>query len=321
VISKLIHQIQHFFEISRKEARGTLLLMVCSFMLIWTPYVFRQWLLPYFPTSQSNLDTTRFNAIVADLERNIVAEKTTLAEARKKKSEPIAVPTRLFTFNPNTASVHDLEALGIPAYVAKRIEKYRIKGGQFRKKEELLRIYDFPATVYKQLEPYIVLPALETKYPKTISKQPPILVETKAYHPKTNLAITPFDINQADTNQLMQLKGIGSKLSARIIKFRDALGGFHTPKQYSEIFGLDSTALQSLHTYAQIGSPVKKISINHASVQEFTTHSYFRNKKQIEIIINYRNQHGMFKSAEELKLIKILDAATIEKMLPYLDFK
>jgi competence protein ComEA len=248
VISKIIHQIQHFFEISRKEARGTLLLMVLSFLMIWTPFIFRRWILPHFPLPKSPVDTTRFNTIVADLERTILEDKTTLAEARNKKDGLPPPPTQLFNFNPNSATLQELEALGIPAYMAKRIEKYRTKGGQFRKKEDLMRIYDFPASVYKKLEPYIVLSALETKLSKSQTTPAESLVTKKVYTPKAATAMIPFDINQADTSQLIQLKGIGTKLSARIIKFRDGLGGFHTSKQYSEIYGLDSIALQSLHT-------------------------------------------------------------------------
>lgn len=267
------------------------------------------------------MDTIRFNAVVADIERDILEKKTAFPERTRLKDNPSASPSRRFPFNPNSASGAELEELGIPPYIVKRIENYRIKGGQFRKKEDLLRIYDFPTAVYKQLEPYIVLPTLDTKSSKPFSTNLEAVAEKKVYPSKAPLTISPFDINQADTSQLIKLKGIGTKLSARIIKFRDGLGGFHTKKQYTEIYGLDSVALQSLNTYAHINSPVKRIAINQASVQELTAHSYFRNKKQAEIIVNYRNQHGAFQSAEDLNLIKILDPATIEKMIPYLDFK
>ena len=37
-------------------------------------------------------------------------------------------------------------------------------------------------------------------------------------------------------------------------------------------------------------------------------------------IISYRDQHGKFKSAADLKNIKLLDEVTLQKITPYLKF-
>jgi len=116
------------------------------------------------------------------------------------------------------------------------------------------------------------------------------------------------------------LKGIGSKLSLRILKFREGLGGFHSTSQYSEIYGLDSLALSELNKYARVNSPVRKINVNTSTIEELISHSYLRNKKLATVIINYRTQHGNYNSIEDLKKVKVLDAGTIEKLAPYLTF-
>lgn len=321
MIQRVISQLQDFFGISRKEARGTFVLMVLLIFLIWTPFVFRRWVLPHFPlaTQDQSADSQKLDRIVNELNRSD-PDKTVEEKHHPPNSNKSPVrPVKPVQFDPNIASVDVLTEMGIPSFLAKRIDNYRSKGGKFRKKVDLLNIYDFPAELYKTLEPYIVLPDRE---PKTIAdavaiKPTPYLKEPNRF---TKPAIAPFDINTADTIQLVQLKGIGTKLSLRIIKFRDALGGFHEAGQFGEIYGLDSTALSELNKYAKVQSPVKKLNINSATSTELTAHPYLRNKKWVAVIINYRTQHGPYTSAEDLKKIKALDTLTIEKLKPYLEY-
>ncbi|TDE18477.1 ComEA family DNA-binding protein [Dyadobacter psychrotolerans] len=325
MLKRIIDQIQHFFNISRKEARGTLVLMVLIVILIWTPFVFRRWILPLFPVPSEPANIQKLDSIVAELNNSAESKGTENSYPRKEYSKAPKQPVRLFTFNPNEASIEQLTELGIPPFLAKRMDKYRNKGGQFRKKEDLLHIYDFPSDLYKTLEPYISLPATTKTYTKTELKpsypeKPATNIYVREKKVYTKPAIASFDINTTDTTQLVKLKGIGSKLSVRILKFRDALGGFYSTAQFSEIFGLDSLALSELNRYAKVETPVKKININTATAEELSSHSYLRNKKLASVIVNYRIQHGSFKSAEDLKKVKVLDENTIEKLRPYLDF-
>jgi competence protein ComEA len=326
MIRKVISQLQDFFGISRKEARGTLVLIILMSFLIWTPFVFRRWILPHFPlpTTTHPSSTQKLDSIVAELNKEASEKPDFNREEKKEYAHKTEKTVRLFQFDPNTASVEDLTTLGIPEFLAKRIDKFRSKGGKFRKKEDLLNIYDFPASTYKTLEPYITLST--SKIPAH-SEKPGFTPDKKfagAPLTKNNTYTRPvmiaFDINTADTTQLVKLKGIGSKLSVRILKFRDGLGGFHSTSQYAEIFGLDSTAVAELNTYARITTAVKKININTATVEELSSHSYLRNKKLANVIVNYRNQHGPYSSIEDLKKVKVLDGMTIEKLAPYLAY-
>ena len=54
------------------------------------------------------------------------------------------------------------------------------------------------------------------------------------------------DLNTADAQMLQSVSGIGSKLSARIVKYRTYLGGFSEMNQCYEVFGLDSLVVQKL---------------------------------------------------------------------------
>lgn len=323
---RIIDQLEDYFGISRKQARAGFVLILLSFVLIWTPFVFRRWILPHFPVSSEPIDTQKLDSIVSQLEIDAAAGEVERENSYPKKeyNKTPDRPVRLSSFDPNTASIEQLQELGIPKFIAKRIDKYRSKGGKFRKKEDLLHIYDFPSDVYKNLESYIniKLPAVETKssatkYADKSYKNNPSPKEAKVF---TKAIIAPFDINTTDTTQLIRLKGIGSKLSVRILKFRDGLGGFHSTSQFSEIFGLDSLALSELTKYAKVQSRVKKINLNTATAEELGQHSYLRNKKTNAVIINYRIHHGPYQSIDDLKKVRVLDEKLIEMIEPYLEF-
>lgn len=326
MLRKILFRIQDFFGISPKESRGALVLIVLSFGLILAPTVFKWWVLPLFQD-----DTVPFTIEQLDSTAALIPERGSSYNADRNFSEnevpytrddeKSATSARLFTFDPNTASPAQLQELGVPRFLAQRIQKYREKGGKFRRKEDLKKIYDFPPALYSRLEGYIEFPGNIPKSTESAADfaegTPPPPRETKIF---TRPVPAAFDINTADTAQLATLRGIGSKLSARIVKFRDALGGFYSADQYSEIYGLDSLALSELRRYGRVQSAPRKIAINTATVQELNQHPYFRNRKLNEVIIRYREQHGAFSSAEAMKEIRILDEATLRKMVPYLTF-
>ena len=328
MIQRILDQLEDFFGISRKQARGAALLIFFSFLIIWFPFLYRRLILPLFPVEKETFDSQKLDSIAKSIDEQPALSSNRYDNREFSRTETgTAAKVRLIDFDPNTADISQLTELGIPPFLAKRIDKYRSKGGKFRKKEDLLHIYDFPADLYKKLEPHINLPAdsapnsagkMEEKRENVASQRTaPFKSERPAYIKPT---IIPFDINMADTTDLIKLKGIGSKLSQRIIKFRDGLGGFHATNQYEEIFGLDSLTLSQLNQYARILSPVQKIKINEVSPEQLATHSYMRNRKLATVIVNYRAQHGPSHSADDLKKIRIMDEKTLERIKPYLSF-
>jgi DNA uptake protein ComE-like DNA-binding protein len=309
---KLIERLQDFFGISRKEARGALIMIILCLVIVWTPFLFRRWILPMIPQPGEPIDIKRLDSVAIVLEN------------AKSNDKPILkIPTRLVDFDPNNASVEQLAELGIPAFIAKRIGKFRDKGGVFRKKEDLLKIYDFPPALYQKLEKHIVLQgrpnAIDVKSVAESDFKPAYKYQGQAQRRQAPV-IQVFDINTCDTTQLVKLRGIGSKLSIRILKFRDGLGGFHSTEQYQEVFGLDSLALSELHRYARVIAPVRKININQATAAELGTHSYLKNRKLVAVLVNYRDQHGPFQNPEDLRKTKVIDEVTLKKITPYLAF-
>ena len=333
--------VRDYFGFSHKESRGFVVLIFLTLLCLLIPFLYR-FLADRNPIDTSVADQRKLDSLVA-LMRTEEAKQPQFADRadrEKTTAERFSEP-KLFNFDPNTVSVAGWQQLGLPRWMAERIEKYRSKGGQFRKKEDLLRIYDFPPDLYDQLEPYISLKGGEKggvgrrggegsrdfggyeRKPFANSSDRPAYPERPAYAERSAYparpVIQPFDINTADTSQLIALKGIGATLAGRIVKYRDGLGGFIAPEQFRDVYGLDSLALTELQKYGQIRSAPRKISVNTASAEELDRHP-FLSRRQAQIIVSYREQHGAYTSAESLRPIRILDAKTIEKIAPYLEF-
>lgn len=224
-----------------------------------------------------------------------------------------------FEFDPNTASKEQLLQLGFPGWLARQLINYRSKGGNFRKSEDLLKLYNFPDTLYEQVAPYVRISQQKKKGREVIERDaksvPKVVVENK---PKT---LPAFDINTADTAVLQTIKGIGSVLSNRIITYRDKLGGFIDPIQLYEVYHLDSTTINTLlgKAYITEGYTPARVSINVMGEKELAAHPYIT-WKQAKLIVAYRNQHGDFTNRESLLNVYSINEEWLQKIEPYLTF-
>jgi competence ComEA-like helix-hairpin-helix protein len=128
-----------------------------------------------------------------------------------------------------------------------------------------------------------------------------------------------FDINTASAVQLSNIKGIGPVLSARILKFRNNLGGFISQEQYEEVYGLRPEVITRLkqHTYICVGFQPIKLNINKADFQTLVAHPYIT-YQQARSIVRYRSQHGPFTTIEALGTLELMGEATLIKLKSYL---
>jgi len=62
---------------------------------------------------------------------------------------------------------------------------------------------------------------------------------------------------------------------------------------------------------------VKKLNVNTASKDDLKIHPYIK-WNLANAIVEYRNQHGNYKSLEELKNIGVMDDPTFNKLTHYL---
>lgn len=219
----------------------------------------------------------------------------------------------LFYFDPNTIDAAGWKKLGLRDKTIGTILNYRSKGGKFKKPEDIRKVWGLFPDEAERLIPYIKIENSEENI--FVKDEPAEFYERKKYESiRTYKAI---NINHADTSEWIALPGIGSKLSQRIISFRDKLGGFYSVQQVGETFGLADSVFQKIKPFLQVSGEVKKININKASIEALKTHPYIRYAIG-NAIIQYRKQHGDYKSIGDMKKIMIVDDTLFNKLSPYL---
>ena len=141
--------------------------------------------------------------------------------------------------------------------------------------------------------------------------------ETKEYV----RARTMLDLNLADSAALEHLPGIGEKLSSRIIKYRDRLGGFIRIDQLQEIYGLTDSNYIKCKDFVLVkeGFIPEKIHVNRADYSMLRKHPYINNLFA-KSLLAYVKAHGTIASSDELFTIGSIEKETAKKVLPYLDF-
>ena len=222
----------------------------------------------------------------------------------------------LFYFDPNTLPVDGWKKLGVREKTANTIQNYISKGGRFYKPEDISKIWGLHEDEVKRLLPYV---RIEAK-PASVYNKFPDRDKAKTYE-KPTYTITPCDVNNSDTAAFIALPGIGSKLAARIVAFRERLGGFYKTDQLAETYGLPDSTFLKIKSRLVIGnSSVKKLNINTATVDELKTHPYLR-YNIANAIVQYRQQHGSFSSVFDIKRIMMINDDIYNKVAPYLTVK
>ncbi|MBR1706667.1 MAG: helix-hairpin-helix domain-containing protein [Bacteroidales bacterium] len=159
----------------------------------------------------------------------------------REKAAPRSIES--FRFDPNTVSVEDLRRLGFSEGQAASIDRYRQKGGRFRRKEDFAKSYVVADSVYARLEPYIQIPKI--------------------------------DINRADSAAFTALPGIGPYFAGKMVSYRTALGGYSTPEQLMDLYRFDREKYDGLRDLVTC-SPPAPYPLWTLSEAELRQHPYIR---------------------------------------------
>ena len=317
--------VSDYFSFTRKERVGVMFMLLLIVVAIFLPFFFSR----SGADTRTTVDTSWLAAIEkletkplhnARQERNDENPAYYQYDRRQANGGKRASAGALFYFDPNTISAGDWEKLGVNTKTAQTIKNYLSKGGRFKKPEDLGKIYSLRREDFERLAPFVRIQQKndpyktgDTGYRKTY---------TPAYSkPATTLMSQSIDINTADTTTLIRLPGIGSKLAARIIHFRNKLGGFYKVEQVRETFGLPDSTFQKIRTYLKLENVMlNKININTTSVDQLKLHPYFKYELANAIIL-YRDEHGPFIEPGDLKKIMIMTDEIFEKISPYIVVK
>lgn len=170
-------------------------------------------------------------------ERDYSDSRTVIADrlARKK--------VETFEFDPNTVALEDLCRLGFSERQAQVILNYRDKGGRFRTPADFQKMYVVDSAAFARLEPYIRIPKL--------------------------------DLNSADSEALLALRGIGPYYASKILSYRRRLGGsFTSLDQLLEIDGFDRGRLDGFRDDVELRRAPSGFDIWTATQAQLEAHPY-----------------------------------------------
>lgn len=253
-----------------------------------------------------SLDSADYHRLLPYLRFESPGEK----QVEKQTGKP---PAELFSFDPNSATDSDLQRLGLSPRTIKSILNYRAKGGQFRKKEDLEKIYTLDPEDYARISPFATFPEILAGAEKSYAGNHAGTRSEKL------IAHGSVDINRASLEAWMTLPGIGEIRARQLVNYREKLGGFRSMEQIREMTGLPDSVFQGIRPFLGLSAPeIKKINLNTASVADLDAHPYI-SKRQAELIVAYREHHGAFASPEDIARMRAFsDQAWLAKVKPYL---
>lgn len=285
-----------YFIFSRRERRG---LLILSFLLLIQCIVL--WYLHHWPVAPGSLNQNALSETVS-YDSTIISSE--LETAKGLSVTGTAKPDRLFPFNPNSAGKAEWMELGLSERQAMTIVKYVSRGGRFRVRKDVKKMYVLSEPEYSRLEPYILLP-------DSIIHKP---VFEKSGHPRTWI-----DLAFADTLELDRLPGIGYGFANRIIRYRERLGGFVSIQQVREVWGMTDSLFERFQPFVFLSdsTPFQKTDINASTFGVLSKHPYI-GYRLARILVNYREQHGAFKDVDAIRNVPLVTDEIFRKLAPYI---
>jgi competence protein ComEA len=137
--------------------------------------------------------------------------------------------------------------------------------------------------------------------------------------PRNVVALRKISFSEADSIELQIVPGIGQTLAGRVVKFRESLGGLYAKDQLLDVYGMKEETVEKIFEYFEFRPGIhSKLAINELDVNSLAKHPYI-NYGAAKVIVAYRDQHGPYRSAEELLKIKIFTQEWLDRLKPYLD--
>ncbi len=291
--------VKDYFSFNRGEKRGTLVFLIIIVVLIIANFS-----VDFFKSAQQ----TDFS----EFENEIIAFEKELS-VRKSNAEKGIISIKPFAFNPNTISNKEWAALGFKDWQIKTIGNYKAKGGSWRSKADVSKIYGLTKPHFEQLKPFILLPENIDKYDSPDKKIETESVEYFNFNPNT--------ISQTQWKQL----GFKDWQIKVIFNYKNKGGSWETKSDVKKIYGLDESNYNKLEPFILLPDSTTekkypknkndytvKININTANAKELIKLKGINSEKYAAIIIKYRKNLGGFVAKEQLKEVWNLSEETFD---------
>ncbi len=268
--------------------------------------------LVYFFVDFSEKDETNLNTTeIVKFQRGIDSLKLIALENKKPK---------IYPFNPSFLSDYKGYKLGMSIEEIDRLLLHRANGKYINSTKQFQQVTRVSDSLLKTIEPYFKFPDWVTNKKRNVTMSPSTSLRTSSIKTSKNWIIK--NLNSATADELIIIRGIGEKLSQRIVKYRNKLGGYLINDQLYEVWGLDKeVADKVLERFPIINKPIfEKINVNTATFKEVLSIVYI-DYELTKKIFNYRDEVAELQSLEELKEIDGFPLEKFDRIALYLEAK
>lgn len=308
-----------FFYFTRAERLGIIVLLAMIAVVIVLGYVLE------LRTPPLKIDDAAFMAEYSrfkeELARADSLRKISSSAYRRYDTRKPSVVV-LQPFDPNVTDSAGFRELGLPAWMAVNILKYRAKGGVFRTPQDFRKVYGLTDEQFEVLLPYIYIDeSFRRKQRDTVRLAVAPAIDYQADTLKRVMKYaegTVIDLNTADTTELKKIPGIGSGNARRIVGYRKRLGGFRNVDQLGEI----APEFAEMTQWFSVSDSfeVVPIRINKAGIEKLRSHPYL-NFYQAKVIVEHRKKKGKWKRFDQLSFYEEFTADDLQRLRPYLSFE
>ncbi len=246
----------------------------------------------------------------SDLEY-IDEEEFTHMEAKidslKKLNSKILKP-KIYLFNPNYLSDFKAYSIGLSVDQTDKLFAFRQQGKFVNSAADFQEVTGVSDSLLSSISPLF-------KFPKWLSKNKKETQPNETKRP----ALKIKDLNQVSHDELILIKGVGSKLAKRILSYKNLLKAYSLNEQLYEVYYLDSsTADRVLQYYHVIDTPdIAKLDINSASFKQLLAIPYI-DYELTKKIVNYRDENLLVHELDELKKIDSFPLDKFHRIALYL---
>ncbi|MHA6281232.1 ComEA family DNA-binding protein [Salinimicrobium sp. CAU 1759] len=253
----------------------------------------------FYPFSADEPIDPQEEEIVLKLQRSIDSLKLVASEKESVETLP---------FNPNFISDHKGYLLGMSVTEIDRLHEHREKNLWVNSAEEFQEVTGVSDSMLKILAPSFRFPEFRQKTSE----------ENKVSKMTFSAPLSKADLNTATAKELQQVNGIGEKLSARILNYRNSLGGFRGDLQLYDVYGLSPEVVQrALLRFEVKTKDFDKLDLNEVTLMQLTELPFF-NYEQARAIIKYREEVGEIENITELEQIRNFPIEKLDRIALYL---
>ena len=235
---------------------------------------------------------------ILDKEYNVLHQK------KLKKKTPKRYP-----FNPNFIISYKGYELGMSLEEIERLHAFRAQNKWINSSQDFQKVIGISDSLLAAISPYF-------KFPKWVTQSS----QNNTYKPKK---ISKLDLNLATAEELQKVYGVGSKLSERILRYREKYdGGFANMIELSAIYGLSEDVIENIKKKFIIAHPrpIHSVDLNTANHEDLVKIPFIDYELAYRII-ETRVLKEVYVSIEELTKIKDFPTNRLDIIKLYLYIK